>query len=353
MPANLYTHTSRAQFEQIMALRLAETASSPFVRYLADEIDLYTILALRTFSALTGMWQTTQSQLLTAGTVFVDLPTLFPTLRGYTVLDRDLVGLAQYMLLEPKNVSGWSGSEQFSLVLVTQALQRRRDQFLLDTGCRITRHAPIPSAPNAVGPSDLGEVAVDQVIIDIRRAAWTTFDGKTTPLRPTSYWALRGHSATWNSDPGLPRTYAFNQYAPAILQLAPPNADLGALDLLTVDAGAVLDPATGVLVGVPDDLTPFVLWGALADLLNADGPGRDYARAIFCESMYQLGVQAARSTVIMGDATFNGRLVQFSSLDSLDNAPTMQYWQNKTGVPQIVATAGLNMLAIALPPACP
>lgn len=334
-----------------MTLRLAETASQPFVRFLADEIDLLTAEALRTFSALTGMWQDTQTQLVPTGSPFIDLPTLFPTLRGYTVLDQDLVGLIQYALLEPKNVSGWSGTEQYSLALVTQALQRRRDQFLLETGCRVTRHSPVPDAPAVIDPSAGGQVSLDQHIIDIRRAAWTTLDGKTSPLWTASNWSLRGLSASWNLDPSLPRTYAYNQYAPSILQLGPPNTDVGTLDLLTVDAGTPLDPTVGVLLGVPDDFTPFVKWGALADLYSADGPGRDFARAGHCEAMYQLGVQAVKSATILIDARFNDRIVQFSSLASLDSAPTMQYWQNRTGVPQYIGLVGLNLLAVALPPA--
>jgi hypothetical protein len=347
---NSYSHTTRAQFEQIMALRLAETASAPFVRFGAAEIDLYLTKALRTFSALTGLWQDTGSALIPAGTPFIDLPTLFPAMRGQTVLDQDLVGIIEYELLEPYSPAAWIGSEMFSLEIIRQALQRRRDQFLLDTGCHITRHAPIPATPGVIAPGS-GEVALDQSIIDIRRAAWTSIDGRTTPLWPSSNWALRGASATWNLSPDLPKTYAFNQYAPAILQLAPPNANSGTLDLLTVDAGAPLDPASGVLLGVPDDFAPFVEWGALADLLSADGIARDYARADYCERMYQLGVAASKAAAVVIDARFNGRIVQFGALAKLDAAPTMRYWQDRTGTPQYLAPAGLNLLAIALPPA--
>lgn len=347
---NTYTHTTRAQFEQIIALRLAETASQPFVKFAADEVDVALTEALRTWSALTGMWQDTQAALVTAGTQFVDLPTLFPGMRGYTVLDQELVGSIQYSLLEPKSPTIWTGSAQFSMALVAQALQRRRDQFLLDTGCVITRHSPIPNAPGVIDPAAEGAAAIDQQIIDIRRAAWS--DGtRTSPLWATSNWALRGRSATWNLEPGVPQTYAFNQYAPAILQLAPPNAVGGTLDLLTVDTGATLDPASGVLMGVPDDFTPFVRWGALADLLSADGPGRDFARAGHCESMYQLGVQAAKSAVVIVDARFNGKPAQFGSVTSLDMAPPMRYWQNRPGIPQVMAVAGLNLVAVAPPPA--
>jgi len=349
--ANTYTHTTRAQFEAIMALRLAETASQPFVRFGADEIDVALIEALRTFSALTGLWQDTETALVPAGTAFADLPTLFPALRGYTVLDQELVGSIQYSLLEPKSPTVWTGSAQFSMPVVVQALQRRRDQFLLETGCRITRHQPIPAAPGVIDPAAGGQVPLDQQIIDIRRAAWTTLDGKTVPLWAASNWALRGKSAAWNLEPGLPRTYAYNQYAPSILQLGPPNSDIGTLDLLTVDTGAALDPAVGVLLGVPDDFTPFIRWGALADLMNADGPGRDFARAGHCESMYQLGVQAAKTAAVLIDARFNDKVVQFSSLVSLDAGPTMQYWQNRPGVPQFVAPVGINLVAVAFPPA--
>lgn len=347
MTVNTYTHTTLAQAEVLLAQRLADTG---YVRFLADELDMYIVDAIRTFSALTGMWQDSGITTIAAGTDFIDLPSIFPLLRGYTVEDRDLVGIMEYHLLEKKNISGWSGTEMFTLAQFTQAIQQRRDQFLLETGCRISQHAPIPAAPAVITPG-MDEVALDQSIIDIRRAAWTTLDSRTTPLWTSSNWALRGASPTWNLDSALPKAYAYNQHTPGIIQLAPPPAASGTLDLLTVDSGATLNPVLGVLLGIPDDFAPFVKWGALADLLAADGPARDYARSLFCERRYQMGVAAAKIATVLIDARFNNKLAQFSSIASLDAAPTMLRWQNRTGTPTVLAPIGLNMLACALPPA--
>lgn len=349
MPTNQYSHTTRAQAEAILGLRLLDPGQ---VRFPAAELDVYMIEAIRTFNALTGIYQDTDIiAALAPGTAFVDLPAAFPAMRGYTVLDSDLVTAIGYHLIDGPNsfIGGWSEMFNGASTMIVQALQRRRDQFLLETGCRITRHAPIPAAPAVITPGS-GEFSIDQSVIDIRRAAWTTPDGKTTPLWTTSNWSLRGFSPSWNLSPDLPLTYAYNQRSPGVLQLGPPPASSGTVDLLTVDAGAALTGA-GALLGIPDDFAPFIKWGAMADLLSQDGPMRDYPRALFCERRYQIGVAAAEVAAVLIDARFNDQIVQFSTLPSLDASPEMQYWQSRTGTPAILAPAGLNMVAIAPPPA--
>lgn len=52
-------------------------------------------------------------------------------------------------------------------------------------------------------------------------------------------------------------------------------------------------PATpdGTSLSLPDDFTPFIKYGALADLFGKSGETYDPVRASICESLFQLGVE--------------------------------------------------------------
>lgn len=355
---NTYSDLTLSAAETIVAQWLAETFSSSYVRFLQDEIDTAIIEAIRSWNSLTGYHQDTQSVVIPANTVFIDVPSIFPApFREYSVLDFDLIAAISYHLFEPKSTSSWVGSDMFTYPQIIDAIQRRRNQFILETGCRITYHDPAVDFPLPITPGS-GEVGLDQAIVDIRRAAWkASVDGKITPLWPSSNWALRGASNVWNLSPGLPRIYAFNQRAPYIVQLAPPNIDNGVLDLLTVDTLPPDNLGSGILIGIPDDFTPWVKWGVLADLLSSDGPAKDYARALYCERRYQLGVAATQSANMLIDARINDKIAQFAPISSLDAAPNFRYWQSRTsaedptGLPRYLSPIGLNMLALVLPPA--
>lgn len=345
-----YSHLTMTEAEDALALRLADSSGSiSFVRWLRDELNTYIDEALRTWSLLTGMWESSAIATIPAGTQFIDLPTTFSSLRAYTLQDRDLIGTLQYMLWEPKNTSAWTGSEMFAMADLEEALQRRRDQFLLETGCRLTRDPRVPDSPDFIS-ADERSIELDQSVMSVRRVAWTTLTGssKTTPLWPSSEVAMRGANASWNLAPDLPRTFVFAERAPHVLEFGPPPANAGYLDLITVNAGATLDASAGVLLGIPDDLAPAILWGALADLLSKDGPARDYARSLFCERRYLLLTAAAMLSHSVVELRVNDQPLQFSSLPGLDRASL--YWQNKRGITQVAAPFGLDLIALALPP---
>lgn len=346
-----YSHLTMTEAENALALRLADSSGAiSFVRWLRDECNLYIREALRTWSMLTGMWEESATASIAAGTQFVDIPTTFSSLRGYTLQERDLVGILQYHLWEPKNTSAWTGTEMFAMDDLVAAIERRRDQFLLETACRLTRDSRYPASPDFIASTERS-IELDEDVMSVRRATWTTLGAgstKTTPLWPSSDIAMRAASPGWPQSPGVPRAYIFAERAPHVLEFAPPPENAGYLDLITVNAGATLDAATGVLLGIPDDMAWVIKWGALADLLGKDGPARDYARALFCERRYLLGVAAAMIARSVVELRVNERPIQFSSMPGLDRASL--YWQNRTGVTQVGVPFGLNLVALALPP---
>lgn len=60
-------------------------------------------------------------------------------------------------------------------------------------------------------------------------------------------------------------------------------------------AGIVPPP----ILSVPDDWSPYILWGTLAELLSSDGPSFDPVRAQYCKQRYNEGVELA-NLVLMG-----------------------------------------------------
>jgi hypothetical protein len=91
-----------------------------------------------------------------------------------------------------------------------------------------------------------------------------------------------------------------------------------------------------------------VKWGAMADLLQKDGPAQDLARAEYCEKRYQHGVQLARATTVILNAKVNDISVPVCPLAELD--AYNQEWQNNAPAStDLIATAGLNYMVVQPP----
>jgi len=138
------------------------------------ELRIYLKEALRTWQSAT-MWSRQRDTFpASAGVLWYDLTSsLVGGSLRQTVTDLDLVTSVQYRLLEPPGVP-WVGADQFTLADVLGALQRRRDQFLSDTGCFLTHSTPGGGA---------GRLSLSSDVIDIRRLAWRdTASGRYTML---------------------------------------------------------------------------------------------------------------------------------------------------------------------------
>ena len=334
-----YADITLTEAENLLAVLLADPAK---VRFISDELQTYIIEAIRTWGALSGIYEAqTEPIALSPGDTFLDLPTIAPDFCAYTVLPADLVGPMQYHLVEPKNVVVWAGSEMFTLADLTTAITRRRDQFLLDTLCRIDR-AQLPASPDTIAPGT-ESFALPDTTIGVRRAAWVSATGSTRRMWRSSHWSSRSSAPAITGTQGLPRTYDFDTHAPITLSFNPVPADIGTLDLLLIRSGNV-----GNYLGVPDDFAAFVKWGALADLLGKDGPARDYARSLYCERRYRLGVAAMLARQNVTDVLVNDRPAKFTTIDKLDSG--RQPWQDlSAAIPLYAAPVGANLLVLADP----
>lgn len=332
-----YAFISWVQLRQQLAARLYDTAN---VFWTDAEIAVLLTEAMRTWGTLSGFWRERGTFNTAADTAFYDIPSSITSgLLNYTVTDRDLIKSLQYNLLESaSSQTAWNGTEMYSLDDLTKAIQRRRDQFLQDTGCNLTR------STQAVAPPPIGRINLADDIIDIRRLAWNASDGYQLLYREDEF-SLTAFDQGWSVNPDTPYGYSVMATQPVQVQLGPVPIVSGTLDIVAVEAGGTLDPAaSATTIPVLDDLTPFIKWGALADLLGKDGVARDPERAQFCEKRYQQGVQLTKMMSCVLTAQLQGVPVQPTTFYDLDTGNLN--WQNKSGEPEDVALGGLNLMAI-------
>jgi hypothetical protein len=336
-----------AQAKQQLADRLDD---SNFVHWSDTELGLYIVEALTLWQALTGYWRDRGTFVLTPGQIFYDLPTLLVDsggnfMLGMAVTDAQVITEMEYQLLEPPTIP-WTGSTQFNLTELTDSLQNTRDNFLSETGAVVT-HSIV-----AVPPAPIGRFPLDDHVIDVRRVAWLpTIPGtglSHVPLWMNDEFGASSITPGWNLSPGDPQSYSIVAPPPLQVQLIPPPLANGVSDCLTVNSGVALNPSVGVPLGIPTNFVWAVKWGTLADLLSQDGEPRDDFRAGYCRQRYDEAIDLARAMPVILTSGLNDVDVFPQSVAELD--AFRPEWASTSGVPDAVASAGQNLIAIAPPP---
>jgi hypothetical protein len=99
------------------------------------------------------------------------------------------------------------------------------------------------------------------------------------------------------------------------------------------------------VLGIPDFLAWGVKYGALADLLAADGPARDPERAAYCEQRYAEAAALTKINPSVMLTRVNDVQVNTDSVFDLD--AYFASWQSAPGAPSSAAMAGRNLIALA------
>lgn len=364
-----YTHTTLAQAQSAVSARLNDPNCS---YWSSTEVYFAIVESLRIWNSLTGFYRQRVTFDTTPNTPFYDLTKVLPAPPfGLSVTDTQLVREMQFSLLEPSTGTSWTGTPQFNLPRVSDALQRLRNQYLLDTG--ILQTYRVINVP----PTPIGRVQLSDDTVDVRRCSWisnsvvqgnTLFDqlpgnidsfaglfdslgmgivvsnGTYTVLFRDDEWGMSSWQPAWTLTRTIPITYSVFLTPPVSLQLAPIPADKGLLELISVQTGAALNPAAGVVMGVPDDFCWAVKWGAMADVLGQAAEDTDLTRESFCRHLYQAGVEAAIKFPSLLMSYVNDEVMQSGSVFELDT--WMSSWQNSPGTPQVSAMTGRNLLSL-------
>lgn len=334
-----YSQITFDQFVTAISARLNDPTNR---FYLLAEVQSYAKEALRTWQAFSAFTTERDSITTVAGTALYDLQVLLPGLQP-TITDRDIIIEIQRHLQEPLSAISWIGSQQFTFPQVVAAIQRRRDKFIIETGIHLY---PITQAITAGN----GNIELDDNVIDVNRAVWLDQAAFRTVLFKTDQFALTGASASWLTVAGVPSDYTTVLATPLMIQLAPPPAANGTLEMLATQSGNDLIPsASATVLDIPDDFYWVIKYGALADLFGQDGPGKDESRQGYCETRWKEGVTLARMFNAVRFGYINGSP---SFVDTLAELDAFQVnWPNnpQSAVTQNLAVAG-TVLAVNPPP---
>jgi hypothetical protein len=338
-----YAYQTFAQAKQQLANRLYDPSK---VFWTDTELGLYLTEALRTWNAHTAYWRDEFIFPTVSGTTWYDMTdqTAMPnTLRPYTVTDEDLYVLMQYHLLEPPNGATvpWAGSAQFTLADFTAAVQRRRDELLSTCSITTTRRTT---------PAVAGRITLSDRVIDVRRMAYlpnSLFSQSNSIVWPEDTWGEDSFQVGHLQLPaGVPETYLLSTQPPLNFDTNRPPAYAGDYELLTIDAGPDLVAGTPQTLLTPDDWTPILKWGALADLLSRESNSRDALRAAYCEQRYRMGLKLLMSAPALLAARVANVPLQIDSVRSADLYQTD--WEAQTASrPLNVFHSGLNLIALS------
>jgi hypothetical protein len=362
-----YAYISLANLRQQLANRLYDAS---MVFWSSAELTVYVQEALRTWNSLTGYWRGDFVAPTVASQTWYDIPALANTLRPYTVTDQSVYETILYHLLEPTT---GVVSAQFTNDDIVQAVQRRRDELLSISSCTQT--------VRTVG-AVAGRITLPDTVIDVRRMAYlpteSVLTGKgygtgrygfgiygrsaqaqidipaPTVLWPEDTFAEQSYDALYTLNPagtpGLPSTYLLSAQPPLSFDTNCPPAFAGSYELLTVEAGVTLGFAgTATPFLIPDDWTPAIKWGALADLFSRESNAQDPLRAQYCETRYrQLCAVLRDSAPALLAMRVNNVPAQVSSVRGTDLYNTT--WEGADpGVPRSVSYSAMNLFALNPP----
>jgi hypothetical protein len=206
-----------------------------------------------------------------------------------SVTDRQLLADLQRLTLEPTVDDGltWAGNF-WTLSEILGYSNQRQQRFIADT-CLVGGHYAFNTNPQEV------QVFDDEVVF-IHHAIYEDNLGVCAPVDPIGRTSADLAIPAWQTSTDRPLGYLLEQTGTLQLSLVPPPTTAGRLHLFCVVLADVLD-RTGVYLNIPDEWTPYLLFGVLAEMFGKPGSAQDEPRRAYCEERYEEGVQAARAVV--------------------------------------------------------
>lgn len=328
------------QANQEVSVRLGDPSQ---IFWTKAEIYQYLYEALRVYNALTAFWATpfslamnppfTQNWFPANGTGSPRLPTL---------TDNDVYTLIEYHLLEPPTGSTWTGTNQFNITDLAQAMSRRRNEILQVAACNMVESslALTPGTPTA---------QVTDLVLDERRCRWVPVTGSPVTLqrgdsRTFQYFTPNYRQTTqppirWDVIGSPPQTITLDANVPV------PST----LQMLGIQGGADFTPGTNTSLLMPDDWMWVLKFGAMADILSMEQEGKDLARAVYCRQRYEEGLKLMRETPWLLQASLNNVPVDTQPVAGADR--TNYEWQSRaTAFPELVV-GGVDLFAVSPIPA--
>jgi hypothetical protein len=392
-----YSWITYSAARQQLSARLADSGQ---VFWTDAEVGLYIIRALQMFNALTFTWKTSFVYNSTSLWNSLGLLTGSPRLR--TITDTQCYTLMEYHLLEPPTGGTWTGSSQFAITDLQNALQRRRDEMLQVSACNDTLLTAIPLVPNTV------RTVLSDNVIDVPRVRNLTLAATTTGAaasgastitlgstagiangmlvtgvniayptvvssigagsinisQPTTgvvsgnlqffsavtlyrddTVALEFYEAPlYQLAPGTPQTFSLSSEPPLAFDVDIAPSSPGNYEAITLKTGTAFSPPTATLIGIPDDFAWVLEWGALADLLGRESEATDRLRAGYCLRRYQDGLNLLLKTPWIMTGNVNNVACSVDALAAADRYYP-EWDSDPANFGPMIVTAGIDFLA--------
>lgn len=351
-----YTRTTFSALRSLLASRLWD----PDKVFFPDaELKLHIWQSLRFWNVLTGearawynlpLTNPAPSGLYVPSSIWYDLLdiTQIPsTPRAATVLDSDVYSWLQWALLEPQSgVPLTLNTAQFEVNDLVSAVQNRRDEFLLATGC-VSQIRALNSVPNQ------NAVALPETVIQARRAYWLpAVGGNPYPLARVDERQLEAYGAGVLAASSDPSVFSAGTEPPLQVSLYPaPNAP-GKVEFITQESQAVLSPTASTLLYLPTDYTAAIFYGALGQLLNMTLEARDDDRAQYAMSRFRQFIELAQVSPFILGARIGNVAYYVDAVETLDAyQPNWRVVTNAGNpvLPNIVGTSGRNLIGLPTP----
>ena len=365
------------------------------------ELYLYIVEGLRHFNGLCEQWKETvvipnsNGQWINTGTFSGS-----PRLRSVT--DTDLYTQMEYMLLEPASGGTWTGSSQFNIGNLQDALQKRVQEIIQQTSCNIALLSPIDATPGVrngyVLPDTVLEPRRNRFLALVGNTTGTAASGSSTVTVASTAGISEGRVifgsgiqdgtfVLWVSGTmvalSLPTTgslsstalqvyqpflltredaMSFQSFEPDYLQTAgypnswaiasePPlsfDVDLapstpGYFEMLALNAGPTFAPPADSFLGIPDDWSMAAMYGALADVLGQEAESTDRQRAAYCLERYTEMTEMMKQSNWLLQTLINGAVSKTVALADMD-ALAVNWHESQNNLPAVIE-AGVDMIA--------
>ena len=189
--------------------QLSQRLNDPgFVFWQQAELTYYIQQSLRQFNSLCWAWR--QDFTFNPTQLWNSLGTLAGSPRQRTLTDLYIYGELEYLLLEPSNQTGtWTGTNQFSISSLSQALQRRRDEML-----QVGNLSQALVSGIALTPGTTRTLLPDNAI-DVARVRYIPVSDQPSVLNRDDQVANEFYEAPlYQQAPGTPQTFSLSSEPP-------------------------------------------------------------------------------------------------------------------------------------------
>lgn len=200
--------------------------------------------------------------------------------------DQELLDDVQRLVIEPPDLGVTWPSGLWTAAEVLGYANQRQDRWLKETLAIVSWLA------QSVNPG-VSEQPLPGTWLATRALLFDTGSVSHPLLRYSRTEADRMES-TWEGTPGTPSGYIEQEWATKQLSLVPAPVVSGVLLLFAALSGNLMD-GTGVQLTQPDDFSPYLIYGILADMYGKQGRSYDETMCSYCEERWQEGVELGRA----------------------------------------------------------